>query len=936
MFLVTMFFLCVFTVGNVHGVTATPQTYVLNAENLTSTYTITLPGVYVINCNLSDINVPGNLINIRVDNVVIDGNNNWLNNTKGLSSTLIYVDAAGATIKNVKAKNWAINVFATKDDITVVNNKFLDTINFAILTAGAFPGLENMNVSNNIINNVSYTPIKLQSFKYATIYNNTITNFGINGIEGFNSYYINITHNTIVNNSFTSIGLGGDGFGISLSTHGSIIAYNTIQNNSYGGALYLNTGNSPEYNYIYSNNFIDNRRAAKIDSYEGNEFYSPKSISYTYKGQKYDGIMGNYWDNCTSPADTDGNGIRDGNHSLVIMGVQENDTHPLVEKWENYFSSGSVTPVENKTNKSSIIHINSSTYDNNRTIIGPGTYILDEDITDITNGIVIQSSDVVIDGNNHKLGTDSTALDVIQVYKSGKIFDNITIKNLKIETPLNYKCNGIMINSSVNNLTIENCDITLHNGTYGIGFSPNDVEKSLNSPIINNNNIIIKNGIDIVGIGTDKINYVIINTSNNSDSRISNNNIIISGNHSKAINFGYSNVPMENLNIYMDVLNNSGELIFIQDIENTHIKDCNFKMTGKNNSTGVLLYTVTLKNMLVSNSTFNITTDVYGVCVWNWHGSDNITLVGNTFFGVDSKDPNNIPAFGFTMVGPITNSTIYLNDFLAGHMVAWGALINCTFESPNSIRYQYKVDGNVYNSKFGNYWFNFNESVGKENPVDNGKGFTTKPYFIRAFTDNYSRYATLDNYVLNYKGNNKTDSNKNTNNNNNKNSAKKMIKKAEQEGTKNGFNSKNIRDTVTNSRIIADDKFDKSIAEDNLKENIQDSEDVGQELDESLDTLTDDVIVVGGPVVNRFAETHNNKFLKPINNENPGENKGVIQVLKVQDVSSNIVASHYVIYIAGSDRYGTQAALEYFKTLNELPESPITIQWTNEGPVLVE
>ncbi|MBP2201302.1 hypothetical protein J3E07_000700 [Methanococcus voltae] len=937
-----MFFLCVFTIGNVQGGTSAPQTYLLNAENLTSTYEITLPGTYVINCNLSDINVPNsNLITVSADNVIIDGNNNWLNNTKGVSSTLLSVGGVGTTIKNIKVANWVTNIFCNKNDITVVNSTFLDTTAFVIVTSPNLPGLEGMNFSNNIINNVSNTPIYLQTFKYATIYNNTITNYNGNGIKTSNSYGIKITHNTIINNSYKSFGIGADGFGISLSAYDSTIAYNTIQNNSFGGAICIFNGHFSIKNYIYLNNFVDNVRDTKIDGIGINQFYSPNAINYTYNSQQYTNkIVGNYWDACISPADADGDGIRDGNYSLYSMIQQANDTHPLVEKWENYFpSNGVVTPEENKTNKSSIIHITKSTYDNNRTIIGPGTYILDEDITDITKGIVIQSSDVVIDGNNHKLGTDSTALDVIKVYKSGKIFDNITIKNLKIETPINYECNGIMINSSVNNLTIENCDIFINNGTYGIGFNPNDEKKSLNSPIINNNNIVIKNGMDIVGVGVEIGKYGIINTSNSLDSRISNNYINISGIYGNAIQFNYSNVPMENLDIYMDVLNYSGEMVYINNLENTYIKDCNFQMRGLNNSSGILFFTATLKNTLISNSTFNITTDRYGVCVYNLNGSDNITLVGNTFFGVDSKDLNKILAFGFTMIGPISNSSIYLNDFLAGHMATWNILVNCTFESPNSIRYQYKVDGNVYNSKFGNYWFNFNESMGRENPVDNGKGFTTKPYDISAFVDNYSRYTTLDNYVLNYTGNNKTNPNTNTNNNinnKNKNSAKKMIKKAEQEGTKNNFASKNIRDTVTNSRIIADDKFDKSIAEDNLKENIQDSEDLKQELDESLETITEDLIVVGGPIVNRFAEAHNDKFLKPINNENPGKNTGVIQVLKVQDVSSKIVASHYVIYIAGSDRYGTQAALEYFKTLNEMPKEPITVRWTNDKPVLVE
>ncbi|MCS3901206.1 NosD domain-containing protein [Methanococcus voltae] len=928
--------MCIFTISNVHGTAYVPQTYYLNAENLTDTYTINLSGIYIINCSLSDLNVSSNLICINANNVVIDGNNNWLNSTKDASDRIIYVNGQYATIKNIKSKGWSSGFWINDDDALITNNTLLElnspiVINFA----------QNTKFSNNFVDNSSYCGVVIQSSSYTTVYNNTITNFATNGIQGSNSYYLNISHNTVINDSFSSGGVGSQGFGISLAgTHGSTIAYNTVKNNSFGGALYLNTGNSPEENYIYLNNFIDNIRDAKVDSFEGNIYHSPSAINYTYNGQQYSSVMGNYWDNCTNPADANGDGIRDGNYSVIIMGIQGNDTHPLVEKWENYFSSGSITP-ENTTNKSSIIHINNSSYNNNRTIVGPGTYILDEDITNITAGILVQSSDVVIDGNNHKLGTDSTALDVLQIYKSGKIYNNITIKNLVIETPLNYKCNGIMINSSVNNLTIENCNIIINNGTFGIGFNPNDAQNSLNSPVINNNIIMVKNNNtnvngnnNAIGIGVKVGNYGIFNTTNNPNSKISNNNITIIGENSTVIRCNYSNIPMDNLKIDLNVLNNTGKIIRMNKFENAYIKDSNLYMHGNTNGSGIILYSETLKDLLINNTVFNATTNIYGICVYNTIVSDNITLSYNTFNGVDAPF-----VYAFMMIGPIQNSNIYLNDFLAGCMAAYNPLVNCTFESPNDIRYKYNVNDNVYINKFGNYWFNFNHSQAQENPVDNGKGFTTKPYVVGAFSDNYSRYTTLDNYVFNYAGNNTTKPSNNDNNNyynNNHNSAKKMAEKAESEGTQNGFSSENIRNTVTNSKIIADDKFDKLNAENCLKENIQDSEDMEQELElNDLNALTEDVIVVGGPVVNKFAEKYNNKFLKPVNNENPGENRGLIQVLKVQDDSSQVVSSHYVIYIAGSDRYGTQAALEYFKTLNELPTEPIMVEWVDGGYKIV-
>ncbi|MBA2846753.1 hypothetical protein HNP88_000937 [Methanococcus maripaludis] len=99
-------------------------------------------------------------------------------------------------------------------------------------------------------------------------------------------------------------------------------------------------------------------------------------------------------------------------------------------------------------------------------------------------------------------------------------------------------------------------------------------------------------------------------------------------------------------------------------------------------------------------------------------------------------------------------------------------------------------------------------------------------------------------------------------------------------------------------------------------------------------TYAGNVIIVGGPSVNKLAKKYNEQFEVPITNENPGENKGVIQVLKVQDNSGSIVQSHTIVYIAGSDRLGTLAAMEYFKTLEDLPTGPITVEWTENGPVL--
>ncbi|MBA2846290.1 parallel beta-helix repeat protein [Methanococcus maripaludis] len=136
--------------------------------------------------------------------------------------------------------------------------------------------------------------------------------------------------------------------------------------------------------------------------------------------------------------------------------------------------------------------------------------------------------------------------------------------------------------------------------------------------------------------------------------------------------------------------------------------------------------------------------------------------------------------------------------------------------------------------------------------------------------------------------------------------------------------SDSVRDAVSDSDVVYGNSFDEGYAQE-LKENLYDSEDY---------EISGDTIIVGGPESNKLAEKYDSKFGISISNDNPGENKGIIQVLKVQDNSGSIIQSYTIIYIAGSDRLGTQAALEYFKTLNELPEGPLMIEWTANGPVL--
>ncbi|MBP2143849.1 FlaG/FlaF family flagellin (archaellin) [Methanococcus voltae] len=95
-------------------------------------------------------------------------------------------------------------------------------------------------------------------------------------------------------------------------------------------------------------------------------------------------------------------------------------------------------------------------------------------------------------------------------------------------------------------------------------------------------------------------------------------------------------------------------------------------------------------------------------------------------------------------------------------------------------------------------------------------------------------------------------------------------------------------------------------------------------------------ILVGGPLTNALTKEYMNQFPVSITNSNPGKNKGTIQMTNIKSAKNDLVAEYNIVLLAGSDRYGTQAAVEYFKTLEEVPEEPITVLYTSDGPLLDE
>ncbi|ADG13545.1 S-layer family protein [Methanocaldococcus infernus ME] len=101
--------------------------------------------------------------------------------------------------------------------------------------------------------------------------------------------------------------------------------------------------------------------------------------------------------------------------------------------------------------------------------------------------------------------------------------------------------------------------------------------------------------------------------------------------------------------------------------------------------------------------------------------------------------------------------------------------------------------------------------------------------------------------------------------------------------------------------------------------------------------ITKDTILIGGPVANPLTKKLMDKFPVKVTNEYPGKNKGVIEMIKLNvKVSDNIYKEVKVLLLAGSDRWGTKAAVEYFKTLDYIPEEPIFVEWKDGKAVRIE
>lgn len=116
----------------------------------------------------------------------------------------------------------------------------------------------------------------------------------------------------------------------SIGTQLAFSSFITIKNNNCSNneyCIYLERSNN---NFIYLNNFINNRKGVYYGGSE-NIWNSTEKITYTYNGSTYSNSLGNYW------ADYTGNDANDDEIGETSYRINsDKDNYPLMLPWQNY------------------------------------------------------------------------------------------------------------------------------------------------------------------------------------------------------------------------------------------------------------------------------------------------------------------------------------------------------------------------------------------------------------------------------------------------------------------------------------------------------------------------------------------------------------------------------------------------------------------------
>ncbi|MBP2144062.1 parallel beta-helix repeat protein [Methanococcus voltae] len=130
------------------------------------------------------------------------------------------------------------------------------------------------------------------------------------------------------------------------------------------------------------------------------------------------------------------------------------------------------------------------------------------------------------------------------------------------------------------------------------------------------------------------------------------------------------------------------------------------------------------------------------------------------------------------------------------------------------------------------------------------------------------------------------------------------------EGVSDDVASVELRSFISNAEVIAGNNIDMGYSTTLTSNGVLASS-------RASDNITQQTILIGGPVSNPVTRRYRGYLPIPITNEEPGEGIGVIQTFTIGDYT--------IIVLAGSDRVGTRTAVEYFAQMDELPTDSLKV-----------
>jgi len=274
------------------------------------------PLVYLENTSDVEVTDAGQVILVNCNNITVE--------TLNLSNTSVGLElweTEDSLISNNTASNNNDGIYLWDSSNNIITGNDASNNNDGIYLWDS----SNNNITGNTVRNNDYPGIEVYHSSNNTLMNNAAdsNNYGIRLFRSSN--------NTLMNNTANSN--KQHGIWLDSSSNDNIITGNNACNNNYYGIYPVTYSNN---NKIYLNNFINNSK--NVYSYNSTNIWnSTKEITYTYGGSTRTNYMGNYWDDYTD-VDSESDGLWDTPYSID----PDNDCHPLVEPFENYFA-----PTEN-------------------------------------------------------------------------------------------------------------------------------------------------------------------------------------------------------------------------------------------------------------------------------------------------------------------------------------------------------------------------------------------------------------------------------------------------------------------------------------------------------------------------------------------------------------------------------------------------------------